>query len=74
MFDDFSGNLNTTAASPAADHLFQVRETTKLDTVRAQEFHNMTAKGLFACKRARQDIQLVISFLCTRVRKSDSDN
>ena len=36
MFDDFSGNLNTTATSPAADHLFQVRETTKLDEARTE--------------------------------------
>ena len=71
MFDDFSGNLNTTAASLAADHLFQVRETTKLDTVRAQEFHNVMSRELFACKRARQDVQLAISFLCTRVRELD---
>ena len=55
-FDDFSGNLNTTTASPAADHLFQARETTKLDKARAEEFHNMMARGLFACKRAKQDV------------------
>ena len=74
MFDDFSADLKTTAASPAADHLFQVRETTKPDKARAEEFHNVTARGFFTCKRARQDIQQAISFLCTRVRELDLDD
>ena len=74
MFDDFSEDLKTTATTPAAKHLFQVRETTKLDKARAEEFHNVTARGLFACKRARQDVQLVISFLCTRAKEPDLGN
>ena len=37
MFDDFSMDLKTTATTPAADHLFQVRETAKLDKASAEE-------------------------------------
>ena len=59
---------------PAADHLLQVRESTKLDKAKAEEFHNAVARGSFACKRARQDIQLAISFLCTRVKEPDKDD
>jgi hypothetical protein len=37
-------------------------------------FHTFVAKGLFACKRARPDIQPAIAFLCTRVKEpTESD-
>ena len=74
MLDDFSEKLEEAAAMPAANHLFQVREVTKLVKAKAKEFHNMVTRGLFVCKRARQDIQLAISFLCTRVREPDEDD
>jgi hypothetical protein len=37
-------------------------------------FHHNTAKLLFAAKRARPDLQLTVSFLCTRVRAPDVDD
>ena len=74
MLDDFSENLGEAASMPAADHSFQVREATKLETTKAQELHNVAARGSFACERAKQDIQLAISFLCTRVKEPDKDN
>ena len=74
MLDDFSEKLGEAATTPAANHLFQVREVTKLVKAKAKEFHNVVARGLFVCKRARQDIQLAMSFLCMRVREPDKDD
>jgi len=69
MVDDFSGKLRPTDTkrSPAAEDLFEIGESRKLEKERADEFHRIVAKGLFACKRARPDIHTAIAVLCTRV-------
>jgi hypothetical protein len=36
---------------------------------KAEMFHTFVAKGLFVCKRARQDIQPAVAFMTTRVRE-----
>ena len=46
----------------------------KLDEKRKQALHTYVAKGLFACKRARPDIQVPIAFLSARVRDPDEDD
>ncbi|KAG7342125.1 reverse transcriptase RNA-dependent DNA polymerase [Nitzschia inconspicua] len=54
-------------SSPWNDNLFKVDEhSNKLEKKRAEQFHTTTAQGLFACKRARPDINPVIAFLTTR--------
>ena len=46
--------------------LFHVNPSSlQLDNERAKQFHTMVAKGQLVTKRARQDIQPVIVFLCT---------
>ena len=50
------------ATTPAAPHLFQVREVKKLDKDKAKIFHHIVAKGLFLCTRSRVDIQPTIAF------------
>ena len=61
--------------TPAAEHLFTVRdEVEKLYAEKAEEFHSAVAAALFVSKRARDDIQPVASFLCTRVKEPDQDN
>ena len=63
------------AKTPAADHLFMVREDAEeLSEEKAQVFHNATAKALYVCKSSRPDIQTVVSFLTTRVRALDEDD
>ena len=42
-------------------------ESPRLDTEQADRFHSIVAKLLYVSKRARPDIQLAVSFLCTRV-------
>ena len=70
--DDMSG----TASSPAASHLFMVnnQDPEYLDNRTAELFHTMVAKLLFLSKRACPDIQLAISFLCTRVKNPSTDD
>ena len=65
MIDDVSSELKPTgtAENPAADNVFAVGDSPPLDPARAEEFHTIVAKGLFACKRARPDIHTAIAVL-----------
>ena len=61
----------STAATPAADHLFQIRDkkgAKLLPEEQAVHFHHTVAQLLFVCMRARQAIQTGIVFLSTRVQ------
>eukprot|EP00957_Ditylum_brightwellii_P210976 15365620-Ditylum_brightwellii.AAC.2 len=61
--EKIEGSVNT----PAAEHLFVINEDgIKLSEEKAQAFHTSTAKLLFLCKRARQDIQPGVAFLTTQ--------
>jgi hypothetical protein len=67
--------MDGTAKTPAAGHLFEVRDGTEnLSTERAEVFHSTVAKLLFLCKRGRPDIQTSIAFLCTRVKEPTIDD
>ena len=70
MLQEFPSNqLTKKASSPANENLFKVNESSpKLNSAQKDKFHTMVAKGLFVGKRARQEIQTAISFLCTRVQ------
>ena len=75
MIEFFPEERKNTATTPAALHLFEVREDVKvLEEEDAMKFHTMVAKGLFLCKRARPDIQTTIAFLTTRVKQPDQDD
>jgi hypothetical protein len=77
MNDDFEqyDPSGKTAITPAAEHLFQVRDDApKIPESKAKIFHNFAARGLFATKRSRPDIHTTISFLTTRVREPDEDD
>jgi hypothetical protein len=75
MIEHFGEDLSEPAKTPAAQHLFQVREDAQpLNEKQAQKFHNTVAKGLFLCKRARLDLQTTIAFLSTRVKNPDEDD
>jgi hypothetical protein len=63
-------NMDGSATSPAAGHLFNIVEGIEpLDKDQSEFFHTTVAKLLFLCKRGCPDIQTAISFLCTRVRE-----
>ena len=77
VLNDFSEDLGGPAPSPAASHLFHVRDekdAARLDAKRAKEFHTKTAQLLFLSARARRDIQLAVAFLTTRVKQPDEDD
>jgi hypothetical protein len=75
MIENFGEDVSEPAKTPAAAHLFTVREDAKkLDEKQAQKFHNTVAKGLFLCKRARLDLQTTIAYLSTRVKEPDEDD
>ena len=51
MINTFPEKLTSTAATPAAHHLFNVHDNvSKLDNKKATIFHTITAKVLFLCK------------------------
>ena len=70
MLKEFpSHEIKEKATSPANENLFKINESSpKLSETQKESFHTMVAKGLFLGKRARQEIQTTISFLCTRVQ------
>ena len=74
--DDFPEEVKGKAATPAANHLFDVREdgAKPLPPPQAEKFHHSTAQRLFISSRARRDLQTSVSFLTTRVKGPDTDD
>ena len=69
------GWLDGLAATPAANHLFEVNdEAAKLSETESLLYHHNTAKLLYLSKRARPDIQTSVAFMCTRVTQPDVDD
>ena len=68
VIKEFPEGITGSAATPAADHLFQVREDGKAKLIEEkcpQQFHTTVAQLLFLSYRARQDIQTEVAFLTT---------
>ena len=64
-----------TKSSAAPKDLFVVDEDCeKLPKDKAEDFHSLVAKVLFATKRARPDTATSISYLTTRVREPDKQD
>ena len=67
----------TPAATPAAEHLFDVQEDNKdilLPKEQVLVFHWTTAQFLFLSARTRPDIRTPVSFLCSRTKQPDEDD
>ena len=69
MVDEFREKykLDGTAETPAGADLFGNKASELLTIKQKEDFHTFVAKGLFACTRARPDIQTAIAVLSTRV-------
>ena len=70
--DEFPELITGKVATPAADHLFNVRNADKakyLAEEKAIAFHHTTAQLLFLRSLERRDIHTAVSFLTTRVKK-----
>ena len=77
MLKDFPEETMKTSSTPAQAWLFKVREDDAhilLTQEKAESFHTQVAKLLFACKRARPDMQTVVAFLTTRVKQPDEED
>jgi hypothetical protein len=77
IINDFPEEIVGTKTSPAADHLFTVRDLSLVKVLpeeQAMAFHRTTAQLLFLSVRAQRDIQPATDFLTTRVRLLDEDN
>ena len=65
ILEELPEEINSAAATPAAKHLFDVRED-NLDKLLPEEltlaFHRTTAQLLFLSARARPDIRTAMSF------------
>jgi hypothetical protein len=74
---DFPEEIAGFRATPAADHLFDVRNPSTarpLPEEEARAFHHAVAQLLFLSARARRDIQPVTAFLTTCVKSPDEDD
>jgi len=68
-------DMNGAVKTPAASHLFNVdKDAKKLHEDKSQIFHHLVAKLLYLSRRTRQDIQMAVAFLCTRVQSPDEDD
>jgi hypothetical protein len=70
VLSEMPEDMDGTATSPAAAHLFKIQEDAALlDEAGSDFFHATIVKLLFLCKRGHPDIQTAIAFLCTRVQQ-----
>ena len=77
VLDVFPEGIKGSTPSPAADHLFKIRDKAEarfLPEEQAVAFHHTVAQLLFASARARRDIQTAVAFLTTRVKRPDKDD
>ena len=73
ILDGIPEDMMGESATPAAHHLFEIAEyAIKLSQTDVDIFHHFVAQLIYLSNRARPDIQLAVSFLCTLVRGSDT--
>ena len=71
MVNDFPEELTSNGAYPWTEKLFQIdKDSPALKESKRELLHTFVMRGMFLCKRARQDIQPGIAFLATRVREA----
>ena len=77
IIDEFPELIAGKAATPAADHMFSVRDADEAKYLPEEKditFRHTTAQLLFLSSRARRDIHKDVSFLTMRVKKPDKDD
>lgn len=73
-FEAFGEELKGNSNAPAKSDLFTPTSgdlAEELDDERAEQFHHIVSKLLYVSKRVRLDVDFAVSYLCTRVAKSD---
>jgi hypothetical protein len=72
MVEDFPSKIPGVTKYPWNKNLFKENKSAKkLSKEMAEIFHTFVMKGMFLCKRGRQDIQPGIAYLATRVQNPD---
>ena len=75
MVEEFPYDIKEQSKSPWNDKLFKVNESVnKLNEAKRAIFHTFVMKAMFLCKRARPDVEPVVSFLSTRTNKPDESD
>lgn len=75
ILSEATEDMDGTSRYPADKNLFQVNDDCeKLDSNKADYFHQMTTRLLYAAKRARPDLQTTVAFLCKRVKNPDIED
>jgi hypothetical protein len=75
IVNEFPYELEKSATTPAAPHLFETSDTSKLLSKEQQKvFHNTLAKTLWEALRARPDLLTALLFLTCSVKEPDQDN
>jgi hypothetical protein len=73
--DMFGEEVDKSVVTPALRNLFVINSKAKeLNSEDIDTFHSVVAKLLFIMKCATPDLETVVSFLMTRVSKSDEDD
>ena len=66
-YEEIDTGLGEKCSTPGKHDLFKVDKDSRiLDDKKAEIFYHIVAKLLYVSKRARLDIDLVVSFMCTR--------
>ena len=74
-FEAFGEKIDKKASTPGKHNLFDIKEVSSLLTEdKMKTFHHIVAQLLYVSKRASVDIDLVVSYLCTRVSCIDDDD
>jgi Reverse transcriptase (RNA-dependent DNA polymerase) len=72
---DMPADMLGKAPTPAANHLFAVRQTgVKLDKGNSDVFHRIVMQLQHLSQRGRPDIRTAVSFLCKRTSAPDEDD
>ena len=75
ILKDLPDDMNGLATTPAADHLFKVRDNApKLNKENTELFHKLVAQLLFVGQHGRPNLRTAISFLTKRVQMPDEDD
>ena len=75
MIEEFPENLSGKSKCPWSENLFQVDENSnKLPEDKKKIFHTFVMKGMFLCKRARQDVLPGIVYLATRINEPNEND
>ena len=74
-FAEIMPDAKGTKQSAAPKNLFTVnKDCEKLSKAKAEQYHSLVAKVLFATKRARPDTALALSYLMTKTSEPDKDD